>query len=80
MFWIPYPRTIKIINADRFIKSSGRLTNLQTSRTIVRNLSFSTKMADKGYIFCKTLIIPFRDYTIGLQGQEQTKSSLSLTI
>lgn len=60
--------------------SSGKMTNLQTSRTIVRNLSFSTKMADKGYILCKTLFIPFRDYTIGLQGQEQTKSSLSLTI
>lgn len=73
MFWMPYHRTIKIINADRFIKSSGRLTNLQTSRTIVRNLSFSTKMADKGYIFCKTLIIPFRDIPLDFKGKNKLR-------
>lgn len=79
MCWMPHPGTIKIYNGDRFLMSSGKLTNVQTSRAIVRK-SFSTKMADKSYIFYKTLIFSLRDYTIGLQGQEQTKSSLPLTI
>lgn len=79
MCWMPHPGTIKIYNGYRFLMSSGKLTNVKTSRAIVRK-RFSTKMADKGYIFCKTFIFSIQRLYHGLQGQEQTKSSLPLTI
>lgn len=72
MCWMPHPGTIKIYNGDRFLMSSGKLTNVQTSRAIVRK-RFSTKMADKGYIFCKTFIFSFRDYIMDFRGKNKLR-------